>query len=69
MAQYSVSIVNYLNSAPFVHGLSLEHDLSIEVVLDHPAAVYGGGPDNPDDDDSLAAILSRAASTFSTAHT
>ncbi|MCP4124583.1 MAG: menaquinone biosynthesis protein [Bacteroidetes bacterium] len=37
MAKYKVSIVNYLNSAPFVHGLSKEHSLSIDVVLDHPS--------------------------------
>jgi len=37
MVKYKVSIVNYLNSAPFVNGLSKKHSLPIDVVLDHPS--------------------------------
>lgn len=40
MAAYKVSIVNYLNSAPFVHGLTGRREprsLGIDIQLDHPA--------------------------------
>ena len=37
MGKYKVSIVNYLNSAPFVYGLTMDHSLSVDVVLDHPS--------------------------------
>jgi chorismate dehydratase len=37
MARYSVSVVNYLNSAPFVTGLELAAGLELEMHLDVPS--------------------------------
>ena len=37
MKDYKVSIVNYLNSAPFVLGLDRATDLGMEIHMDHPS--------------------------------